>query len=255
MPEALVEAISARPPYARLSRRAFLLLALGPVLLGACTASPKPTVKKIIEDEDEVLPKEPAQPLAAKPQAGAPAVVAGPNPGVSPGLRGLSSAAPAPQPTPQPTAQSARQTTPYTNRVQNPERLTIPSIDLESKVIPIGTKLDKDGKLIWETAAFVVGYHQGTGKLGEPGNMVLSGHISSPREGAVFSRLPQVKVGDGVIIGTSDRQFLYKVQERKVVTPAEVQVLDPTPVSVITLITCVPDGVYSHRLIVRAESV
>ena len=85
--------------------------------------------------------------------------------------------------------------------------------------------------------------------------MVLSGHISSPNEGAVFHRLPDLKVGEGVIVGTDERQYLYRVVDRKVVTPDEVSVMEPTPDSTTTLITCFPDGIYSHRLVVTARLV
>jgi len=144
---------------------------------------------------------------------------------------------------------------PYTNALQSPDRLQIPSIGLDSKVIPIGTKLDPRGFVIWETAAFVVGYHRGSGMPGENGNVVLSGHISSPREGAIFNKLPKVDVGDGIVVSTPDRQYLYVVAETKTVTPDAVEVLDPTDHAIVTLITCVPDGIYSHRLVVRAEAV
>ena len=146
-------------------------------------------------------------------------------------------------------------TRPYTNRLQAPERLQIPSIDLDSKVVPVGTKVDDRGSTLWETAAFAVGHHTGSGLPGENGNVVLSGHISSPREGAVFNKLPKVQKGDGIIVSTPDRQFLYVVVESKSVTPDAVDVLDQTDQAMVTMITCVPDGVYSHRLIVRAEAV
>lgn len=146
-------------------------------------------------------------------------------------------------------------TRPYANRLQMPDRLQIPGIDLDTKVVPITTKTDDRGRLVWETAAFAVGYHQGSGLPGENGNIVLSGHISSPREGAVFNKLPKVAPGDGIIVSTADRQFLYVVAETMVVTPDAVEVLEPTDRAIVTMITCVPDGVYSHRLIVRAEAV
>lgn len=146
-------------------------------------------------------------------------------------------------------------TRPYTTRPIVPDHLVIPSIELDSKVIQIGTKVDDKGKLIWETAAFAVGYHRGTGLPGEPGNVVLSGHISSPREGAVFNKLPRVEPGDGVILTAGERQYLYVVREMTTVTPDAVEVLDPTDRAIVTLITCVPDGVYSHRLVVQAEAV
>jgi LPXTG-site transpeptidase (sortase) family protein len=71
---------------------------------------------------------------------------------------------------------------------------------------------------------------------------VLSGHISSPREGAVFNKLPKVQVGDGIIVSTPDRQYLYVVAETKTVTPDTVEVLDPTDHAIVTMITCVTDG-------------
>jgi sortase A len=144
---------------------------------------------------------------------------------------------------------------PYTNRLQPPERLMIPAIELDSKVIPVGTKTDPQGRVLWETAAFAVGHHRGSGMPGEKGNIVLSGHISSPHEGAVFRDLPHLKPGLGIIIATLDRQYLYTIVDTLVVTPDAVEVLDPTDKSIVTMITCVPDGVYSHRLIVRAEAV
>jgi LPXTG-site transpeptidase (sortase) family protein len=144
---------------------------------------------------------------------------------------------------------------PYTNWLQPPDRLQIPGIGLDSKVVPIGTKLDARGFIAWETAAFVVGYHRGSGLPGENGNVVLSGHISSPREGNVFTKLPTVEPGDGIVVSTPDRQYLYVVAEKKTVTPDTVEVLDPTDHAIVTLITCVPDGIYSHRLVVRAEAV
>jgi sortase A len=143
----------------------------------------------------------------------------------------------------------------FVTRTLPPTRLVIPNIDLDSKVLPLGTTRDRAGKLVWETVPFAVGHHQGTANPGEPGNVVLSGHISSPNEGAIFKRLPQLKVGDAVIVATAQQHHLYRVTDTEVVTPAAVEVLQPTADSTLTLITCVPDGIYSHRLIVRADAV
>jgi len=134
-------------------------------------------------------------------------------------------------------------------------RLVIPTLGLDSKVIQLGTKLDRRGQLAWETAPFAVGQHKGLAGPGQNGNMVLSGHISSPNEGGVFHHLPDLKVGEGVIVGTEERQYLYRVVDTRTVTPDEVSVLDQTPDPTVTLITCVPDGIYSHRLVVTARLV
>jgi sortase A len=143
----------------------------------------------------------------------------------------------------------------FVTRTLPPVRLIIPNIDLDSKVLPLGTTRDRAGKLVWETVPFAVGHHQGTANPGEPGNVVLSGHISSPNEGAIFKRLPQLKVGDAVIVATAQQHHLYRVTDTEVVTPAAVEVLQPTADATLTLLTCVPDGIYSHRLVVRADAV
>jgi sortase A len=134
-------------------------------------------------------------------------------------------------------------------------RIVIPTIGLDSKVIQLGTRLDRNGQIAWETAPFAVGQHKGMAGPGQNGNMILSGHISSPSEGAVFHSLPELQVGQGVVIATEERQYLYRVTDVKTVTPDQVSVLDQTPDPTATLITCVPDGIYSHRLVVTARLV
>ena len=160
-------------------------------------------------------------------------------------------AAPPVAPAPSPTTPA--NPLPFATKSLPPLRLTIPSIGLDSRVVRIGTKIDNRGLLAWETAAFAVGHHAGTANPGERGNVVLSGHISSPAEGDIFRHLPRLKVGDGVIVATADQQFIYRVVETQTVVPQAVEVLDATDAYSLTLITCVPDGVYSHRLVVRAE--
>lgn len=131
-----------------------------------------------------------------------------------------------------------------------PTRLVIPAIALDSPVVELGVRYDQRGQLVWETAAFVVGHYANTANPGELGNCVLSGHISSRSAGAVFRRLPEVQVGSGVTVATADSMFLYQVQEIRVVEPRATEVMDPGGEPRVTLITCVPDGVYTHRLVV-----
>ena len=56
------------------------------------------------------------------------------------------------------------------------------------------------GQIAWETAPFAIGQHKGLAGPGQNGNMVLSGHISSPNEGAVFHSLPDLKICDPSLI-------------------------------------------------------
>jgi LPXTG-site transpeptidase (sortase) family protein len=236
----------------RISRRGFLLLAASGLMAAAC--QPKEQIVYVSPPDPTPLPRaeQPAAPPTPTQQPAPSSARQGPIQLPIPMVSGPAAAVAAQSQVipPQPL-----RTHPYTNRLQVPDHLQIPSIGVDTKVVPIGTKTDAQGHLLWETAAFAVGHHKGTGLPGEPGNVVLSGHISSPHEGAVFSKLPQVKPGDGIIVSTAERQFLYVVVNTKVVTPDAVEVLDPTDQSMVTMITCVPDGVYSHRLVVKAEAV
>lgn len=137
-----------------------------------------------------------------------------------------------------------------------PLKLTIDTIGLvNAPVVGTGTKLDK-GVLIWDVADHAVGYLLGTGLPGQPGNLVLSGHISAPLsgQGNIFHDLPAlanrlgaraaVQAGDGI-------WYYYKITGTDVVLPADSWVLNPTQAPTITLLTCYPDGVYDHRFVAQ----
>ena len=136
------------------------------------------------------------------------------------------------------------------------ERIMIDSIALDSKVVELGTRLEK-GQLVWDTADHAVGWYRTTALPGQGSNIVMSGHISSPLrgEGSIFRRLPEVQVGDSVVLQTAVGQYRYEVFSREVVSPTAVGVMAPTATETLTLITCYPDLVYSHRLVVQARPV
>lgn len=141
-------------------------------------------------------------------------------------------------------------------RPELPTRIVIPAIALDARVVEVGIVIE-DGKPVWDTAAFAVGYHRGTALPGEKGNTVMAGHISSPlsRKGEVFRRLPEVRIGDRVEVYTAERHITYEITEIRVVAPTAVEVMDPTPDATLTLITCYPDRVYTKRLVVVAKLV
>lgn len=136
-------------------------------------------------------------------------------------------------------------------RPDEPSRLVIPSIKLDSKVVEVGIVMDK-GKPAWDTAAFAVGFHRGSALPGTVGNTVMNGHISSPvsHKGDVFRHLPDLRIGDEIDVYVGEKKVAYDVTELRVVPPTAIQVLDPTPDATLTLITCYPDNVYTSRLIV-----
>jgi sortase A len=249
---ARVPAVPAGPGHRQISRRAFLAMALSGLALAAC--GPKEQIVYIDRPTPTPLPPAPKPEATPEPtMVPAPMQRRGPIQLPVPAISGPVAASASAQAQVLPALKL--RTRPYTTRLQPPERLLIPNIDLDAKVVPVGTKTDDQGRVLWETAPFAVGHHKGSGMPGETGNVVLSGHISSPREGAIFHDLPHLETGMSVIVATLDRQYLYTIVETRVVTPDAVEVLDPTDQAIITMLTCVPDGIYSHRLVVRAEAV
>lgn len=90
---------------------------------------------------------------------------------------------------------------------------------------------------------------------GEPGNLVIAGHRTS-----WFLPLKDVRQGQEIIVesrrvaGGLERRA-YRVQEVRVIDPADRRFLGPTPDTVLTLITCYPFGSSPHspsRYVVRA---
>lgn len=134
------------------------------------------------------------------------------------------------------------------------QRIMIPSIGLDSKIVHLGLKQEK-GSWTWETPDHAVGHHVGTANPNEGSNAVYSGHISSPikGEGSIFKLLPEVKVGDQVFMESVLGMSPYVVDEVKLVQPDDLSVMYPTSSETVTLITCYPDLVYSYRLVVVAK--
>ena len=132
-------------------------------------------------------------------------------------------------------------------------RIKIPSIAVDSKVTALGTIVNDKGELVWDTPKNTVGHHEGTAFPGDFGNVVLSGHISSPvrNEGNVFADLPKVEEGETVLLETLTGTYVYRIIGRQVVEPTQIEVMAPTSYPAVTLITCFPDFIYTHRLIIR----
>jgi sortase A len=85
---------------------------------------------------------------------------------------------------------------------------------------------------------------------GQKGNLVLSAH--NDVFGEIFRDLDQLQPGDEVIIYTNVRAYTYVVQQQQVVGPLQVEVMAPTPDPVVTLISCYPYMVDTHRIVISA---
>lgn len=126
-----------------------------------------------------------------------------------------------------------------------PSRLRIPVMFLDSPVHEVMVNMG-----VWEVAPMDIGHHEGTANPGEIGNMVLAGHrdINS----ALFRELDRLKPGDPVFVSNGLREYRYVVKESFVVSPNHTEVMEPTSDKRVTLITCTPIGLATHRLIVTA---
>ncbi|WEV41549.1 class C sortase [Bifidobacterium sp. ESL0682] len=88
---------------------------------------------------------------------------------------------------------------------------------------------------------------------GKSTNAVLTGHTGRPYE-LLFTRLDELKKGDVIYINTLDHTIGYKIVARHVVLPDDTRFYSVVPgKDLVTLMTCTPYGVNTHRLILTAE--
>ena len=90
---------------------------------------------------------------------------------------------------------------------------------------------------------------------GNSTHSVLTGHTGLPNA-ELFTRLDELVVGDIFYIHVLNEILAYKVYEIKVVLPDNIDELRITSgEDLVTLVTCTPYGVNSHRLLVKAKRV
>ncbi|SMP68017.1 class D sortase [Anoxynatronum buryatiense] len=124
--------------------------------------------------------------------------------------------------------------------------LEIPAIDAKMPVVQGAS----DHNL--KTAAALL---DGTSPIGSIGNAAIAAHRSHTY-GRFFNRLNEVKLGDTIHITTPEETYVYRVYEIKVVEPTDLSVLNRNSRDkVVTLITCDPIYVASHRLIIHGVMV
>jgi sortase A len=159
-------------------------------------------------------------------------------------------------PDPLPTPWHAVPTIAPTIEVTVPIRIAIPKIGVNSRIVEIAPLSNGT----WGTAAYAVAYHKGTGQIGQADNMVLSGHNNY--QGEVFKRLSELKVGDTIKLYSTDREYQYTVVETAIIpwvgASAEDQrrnlkYLLPTSEPTLTLVSCWPYWVYTHRVYIVAK--
>ncbi len=105
----------------------------------------------------------------------------------------------------------------------------------------------------WEELKQGIGQRVGTANPGERGNLILSGH--NDVYGEPFRDLEKLDIGKEVTIFAGQNAFRYVVKSKRVVLPSDLSPLNSSRTPIVTLITCTPYRVDTHRLIVVGELV
>ena len=124
--------------------------------------------------------------------------------------------------------------------------VSIPSVDCN---LPIYHGSDKDmltkGAVHLAFTSFPIG--------GESSHSVISAHTAYPGK-QFFDRLTEIEIGDSFSVTVLGETLNYKVVDIKVVLPSETQYFEVQKGrDLVTLVTCTPYSVNTHRLLVTGE--
>lgn len=145
-----------------------------------------------------------------------------------------------------------------------PDRLVLPAIDIDVPVVELGwSTTQQDGQIFseWEVAEYAAGWHKNSARLGEGGNVVMSGHNNIL--GSVFRELDQLKRGDPITVWSGAQPFEYQVDKvmivpEKYASPEQrqdnAQWIGAFDDNRLTLVSCWPRDDNTHRIIVVAHS-
>ena len=124
----------------------------------------------------------------------------------------------------------------------------IPKIDIK---LPIYHTTDEN--VLKQAAGHLEGSSLPIG--GKSTHAVISAHRGLP-SASLFTDLDQLEAGDTFQITVLDRVLVYEVTQTEVVLPEELNGLTAeTDKDQVTLVTCTPYGVNSHRLLIHGERV
>ncbi len=138
-------------------------------------------------------------------------------------------------------------------------KIIIPKLNIEAPIVTDAA--DNNERTIQASLERGVTLYPNTGKPGELSNPIIFGHSSNNIFNSgdykfVFVLLSKLENGDTFMINYNAHQYVYRVFDKKVVKPNDVEVLKEKPKpAMITLITCDPPGSSANRLIVQAEQI
>lgn len=161
------------------------------------------------------------------------------------------SPSPTPSPTPTPTP-IAPVPTPAPIKYDDP-KISISKIGIEAPII-----LDVDEESVLSSLESGVAHIGGTAKPGDNGNIFIVGHSSNypwakGDYNHIFSLLDELVNGDIISVYYQNKTRNYKVIEKVIVKPDQVDIAGPSDKEMLSLMTCFPVGTTLKRLVVKSE--
>jgi len=106
-----------------------------------------------------------------------------------------------------------------------------------------------------ETLRVAAGRMPETGNFDEIGNVVLAGHRSYTF-GKYFNRLDELEPGDRIVVQTKNKTLEYEVYKKHIIEPDDLSILKQSDSEkILTLFTCHPVMIATHRLVVHARQI
>lgn len=139
-----------------------------------------------------------------------------------------------------------------------PVKLIIPEANIGADIVHVF--LDTSGQWNVSHLGANAGVLQGTAWIGEPGNIVMVGHIEmSDGSPGIFANLDHLEIGDEILLVESgSTRWSYYVNNIRSTEPDDLSVLYPSAQNMLTLITCdnydFVSNTYLTRTIVTATS-
>lgn len=137
-----------------------------------------------------------------------------------------------------------KSTAPSLKAIPSDNRLVIPQMQLDA-AIHEGSHPYTLSKGLW--------HRPGTGSPTSGGNMVIAGHRFTYAGAAILFHLDTLKQNDILIVYWQGKEYDYKVNAIKIVSPLDVSVEQDTTQPKLTLYTCTPLWTSKERLVVTAE--
>jgi sortase (surface protein transpeptidase) len=138
---------------------------------------------------------------------------------------------------------------PSARKVNQPMRLTIPAIGVDSGLEAL--RLRRDGTLAAPGRNERAGWYADGVTPGSTGPAIIAGHVDSTTGPAVFFKLRQLRIGDQIVVYREDRTSARFVVDDVHAYPKNAfpqgAVYGPTTNAVLRLVTCTGDFDFAAR--------